>query len=187
MGSEWKQWWVASLTKENGVDMTSAIVIGCHLSGLGVIRALGAQGVYVIALSYDRTNLGSVSKYVSEHYLIPHPTTEAGAFVDYLLSRADAWCDSLIFDTDDLNRYAHPLVYSLKNPKGNLKRFCICHPDTAEKQQGRTTKTKNDNGAFTLLETWKYKPENKKEQCRKTQSGSTPQHNLQQYIYADCP
>ena len=77
-----------------------AIVIGCHVSGLGVIRALGIKGVDVVALAYDATECGSVSRYVSETHVIPHPRKEAERFVEFLNQKADVWRGAL-FDTDD--------------------------------------------------------------------------------------
>jgi len=54
----------------------SALVVGSHVSGLAVIRALGYKGINPIALTYERSDFGDVSKYVSERVTIPHPRLE---------------------------------------------------------------------------------------------------------------
>jgi hypothetical protein len=53
-------------------EMKKAIVIGCHVNGLGVIRSLGLKGSQIIAMSYDGTDFGHTSKYVYERVKIPH-------------------------------------------------------------------------------------------------------------------
>lgn len=81
--------------------MNTVLVIGCHLSGLGVIRALGTYNLRIIALSYELTDMGTTSKYVSEKHRIPHPTREEKAFIQYLLDNGPHWGGALIFDCDD--------------------------------------------------------------------------------------
>ena len=51
-----------------------AIVLGSHVMGLAVTRALGTMGVPVVVLVYDeREEMGYVSKYVKERIPAPHP------------------------------------------------------------------------------------------------------------------
>lgn len=81
--------------------MKKAIVIGCHVCGLGVIRSLGLMGFQIIAMSYDRTDFGHASKYVYERVKIPHPRIEEKEFIDFLIKNSYRWSEALIFDTND--------------------------------------------------------------------------------------
>src|SRR5579885_2784419 len=81
--------------------MKKAIVIGCHVCGLGVIRSLGLKGFQIIAMSYDGTDFGHHSKYVYERAKIPHPRIEEKDFIDFLIKNSYKWEGALIFDTND--------------------------------------------------------------------------------------
>jgi predicted ATP-grasp superfamily ATP-dependent carboligase len=81
--------------------MKKAIVIGCHVCGLGVIRSLGLKGFQITAMSYDRTDFGHASKYVYERVEIPHPRVEEKDFIDFLIKNSYKWNGALIFDTND--------------------------------------------------------------------------------------
>jgi predicted ATP-grasp superfamily ATP-dependent carboligase len=79
----------------------NAIVIGCYVGGIGVIRSLANKGINIIALSYEKVDFAHRSKYVNEWYRIPHPRTNEKEFIDFLLSKSSLWKDAVIFDTDD--------------------------------------------------------------------------------------
>ena len=81
--------------------MQHALVISCHNTGLGVIRALGSNGIPIIAISYDRNDIGQVSKYCEARIAIPHPEKEESGFVNRLLSLAPRYAGGLIFPCDD--------------------------------------------------------------------------------------
>jgi predicted ATP-grasp superfamily ATP-dependent carboligase len=49
------------------------IILGCHVGGLCVIRALGISGINSIALTYDPFDSAYTSKYVIEKIKVPHP------------------------------------------------------------------------------------------------------------------
>jgi len=80
---------------------TPVLVLGCHVSGLAVIRALGLKGIESIGLKYERTDFADVSRYVREVVAVPHPRTEEARFVDLLHSKRCDWAGALIIDTDD--------------------------------------------------------------------------------------
>ena len=77
------------------------LVVGSHVSGLAVIRALGAKGIDSIALSFENDDFGNVSKYLSERVAIPHPRLQEKKFIDFMIRNGDRWRGSLIIDTDD--------------------------------------------------------------------------------------
>ncbi|MBU0579646.1 MAG: ATP-grasp domain-containing protein [Candidatus Margulisbacteria bacterium] len=93
----------------------SVLVVGSHVSGLAVIRALGAKGIKPVALSYEKSDFGNVSKYVSEKVTIPHPRLEEENFIDFLIGNVHRWKDALIIDTDDngavtISKHKHELL-----------------------------------------------------------------------------
>lgn len=81
--------------------MLPAIVIGTHTMGLGVIRALGMNGVPVIALFYRPDDMGYVSKYVQESYRVAHPESHEEAFLGFLLTLARKFSGSPLFPVSD--------------------------------------------------------------------------------------
>ena len=83
------------------MEKKKAIVLGCHVGGLGVIRALGINNIYSIALTYDHFDFAFTSKYVIEKLEVPHPRREEGDFINFLLQNGEKWKGSLILETDD--------------------------------------------------------------------------------------
>lgn len=81
--------------------MKPAIVLGSHTMGLGVIRALGAKGVPVIAVSYESKDMGHVSKYVVERVQGPHPEHDEDGFLELLRQVASRFDDSILFPVSD--------------------------------------------------------------------------------------
>ena len=104
--------------------MKHAIVIGCHVSGLGVVRALGRMGVPVVAVSYESSDIAQHSRYVSEAVQAPHPTNERDAFVRFLLENAHHWPEAVLFDTDD-----HAAVAISQNKATLAKHYKIAAED----------------------------------------------------------
>jgi len=43
-----------------------AIIIGCYVGGIGVIRSLAVRNIRIIALSYEDVDFAHRAKYVSE-------------------------------------------------------------------------------------------------------------------------
>jgi D-aspartate ligase len=64
------------------------------------MRSLGRRGLDVVALTYNASEPGLASKYVTERSICPH-TADRAAFVGHLLDNADRWGGALILDTND--------------------------------------------------------------------------------------
>jgi len=79
----------------------SAIVLAAHNIGLGVARALGKHSIGVIAVYYQKRDMGYVSKYVQERVRAPHPETAEAEFVDLLIDLAKRHGNCVLFPTDD--------------------------------------------------------------------------------------
>jgi predicted ATP-grasp superfamily ATP-dependent carboligase len=77
-----------------------AIVLSTHNTGLGVIRALGENGIPVIAVYYQRQDMGYVSRYVRHKAAAPHPEDEEG-FISLLVDLSRAYGRGLLLPCDD--------------------------------------------------------------------------------------
>ena len=117
--------------------MKRAIVIGCDVNGLGVIRSLGLKGFQIIAMSYNRTDFGQASKYVYEKIKIPHPRTEEKEFIEFLVKNSHKWKGALIFDSNDdvlvsmsKNKAELADYYKIVAPEWDVLRVFIEKPET---------------------------------------------------------
>lgn len=81
--------------------MKPAIVLSTHTMGLGVIRGLGVMGVPIVAVYYDNSDTGYISKYVKERVCAPHPERFEDRFVDLLIERSSCFGGSLLIPTSD--------------------------------------------------------------------------------------
>ena len=70
------------------MEMKPAVVLSTHTMGLGVIRALGAMGVPIIAYYYNDKDMGYVSKYITKRMQVPHPEHGEELFVATLVAQA---------------------------------------------------------------------------------------------------
>ncbi len=82
-------------------DLRPAVVLATHTMGLGVIRALGRMGVPIVAVYYDRKDMGYTSRYVREKVEAPHPETEEMAFLDLLMRLGRRFSGSVLFPVSD--------------------------------------------------------------------------------------
>ena len=78
------------------------VVFACDTGGLGIIRDLHrTEGIYIIAVSNNKSDIGLYSRYVSEKHISPDPKNDEKAFLDFLLSFKDAWKGALFIETRD--------------------------------------------------------------------------------------
>jgi len=95
--------------------MVTAIVLSSHTAGLGVIRALGAKGVPVIAFYYDKNDMGYVSKHVQKKVNISHPGQNQESILGQLTECAKSHGRCFLVPADDV-----ALTFLSKN-KGTLQ------------------------------------------------------------------
>jgi D-aspartate ligase len=81
--------------------MKPAIVLSAHTTGTGIIRALGEQSVPVMAVYYEDTDMGYVSKYVQSKISAPHPEHEEKEFIELLLDYASQFGNGVLMPADD--------------------------------------------------------------------------------------
>ncbi len=118
--------------------MREAIVIGCHVSGYGAIRALALQRFRIVAMCYDETmEFAQDSRHVAERVRIPNPRTHEQQFVDFLVQNAARWPQALILETNDdvamaISKSRHRLEGLLRflTPPWDVLRTIIEKPKT---------------------------------------------------------
>jgi len=84
-----------------GEILKPAIIIGTHTMGLGVIRALGKMKVPIVAVYYDRRDMGYGSKYVQENIFAPHPEYNRLDFIECLMDIAVRFPGSFMLPVSD--------------------------------------------------------------------------------------
>lgn len=99
------------------------IVVGCSLTGYAVIRALAHRNIDLIAVTYSKSDVAQLSRYVSEVAQSPSPTDEE-QFIAWLIQNAERWSGALILETAD--NAAIPLS---KNKAILSKYYKIATPD----------------------------------------------------------
>jgi len=99
--------------------MIPAIVLSSHTAGLGVIRALGAMGVPIVSIYYDKSDMGYVSKYVRERVRAPHPEEHEAEFIDLLVDCVQRTGNALVIASDDAT------LSVVSRHKEKLKAHCI--------------------------------------------------------------
>lgn len=82
-------------------SLKPAVVLATHTMGLGVIRALGRMGVPIVAVYYDRKDMGYVSRYISERVEAPHPEKEEAEFLKLLLRLGERFPGAALFPVSD--------------------------------------------------------------------------------------
>jgi predicted ATP-grasp superfamily ATP-dependent carboligase len=81
--------------------MKPAVVLSAHTVGLVVIRGLGMMGVPIVAVYYNKGDMGYVSKYVTQKILAPHPEESEEQFVELLVESSSRFGGGLLIPTDD--------------------------------------------------------------------------------------
>ncbi|WP_261132503.1 hypothetical protein [Bacillus sp. Marseille-Q3570] len=94
------------------------LICNAHITGLGVARGLGKEGIPVIALDREHQGLAFASKYVTLRGVCPNPVIAEKAFIQYLLDigpafnekcvlipSMDEWALSLAKYADELAEY----------------------------------------------------------------------------------
>ena len=79
-----------------------AVVLGCDVNGLGVIRSLGEKNIPIIALDHNPYAIGFHSKFVSENLVCPHPVDSKYDLAELLMDIGKRFNGSkVIFPTKD--------------------------------------------------------------------------------------
>jgi predicted ATP-grasp superfamily ATP-dependent carboligase len=100
-------------------DLKPAVVLSTHNIGLGVIRALGQHGVPVVAIYYQKQDMGYVSRYVKERIPAPHPEKAERKFIDVLIDTAKDYANAVLIPADD------PTLVAVSKNKALLENYYI--------------------------------------------------------------
>ncbi|HZW39465.1 MAG TPA: ATP-grasp domain-containing protein [Ignavibacteriaceae bacterium] len=82
-------------------SLVPAVILSTHLMGYGVIRSLGRMNVPIIAVYYEKKDMGYVSKYVKEKYFTPHAEYQEDAFIKALIDINKSGTKYVLFPADD--------------------------------------------------------------------------------------
>ena len=78
-----------------------AIVVGAHVNGLGVIRALAARGVPAVSVSTRPFDIAHHSRWVHERHALPEFHQQHQSLVELLDRHATRWRDWAVFPTNE--------------------------------------------------------------------------------------
>lgn len=81
--------------------MRPAIVVSGQTAALGVVRALGSQGVPVALVHYDDQDFAQHSRYLDCALRAPHPVTAEQEFVSFLLDCGSRFPGAVLFPAAD--------------------------------------------------------------------------------------
>lgn len=99
--------------------LVPAIILSSHTIGLGVTRALGIMGVPIITVSYEKSDMGYLSKYVKKSIFAPHPEYESSNFLNFLIDLVKKNKGSILIPCDDTT------LKIVSKYKGELSDFSI--------------------------------------------------------------
>jgi len=114
-----------SKTSDNENNPAIILAYGNHVTGIGLIRALGSEGLDVYLLDKQKYNLGKYSKYCNEFLMIPEDVKEDD-FITFLkmIKKENHLKKPVLFPTNDYH------VYILsKNKKRLEKNFHVAVSD----------------------------------------------------------
>ena len=78
-----------------------AVVVGAHVNGLGVIRALAARGIRIASISTRPFDVAHHSRWVSERHALPELHQRRESLVELLEHNARRWDGWGVFPTND--------------------------------------------------------------------------------------
>ncbi len=103
--------------------MRPALVLSGHTMGLCVVRALGAEGIPVVAVHYADADVAQVSRYATESLRTPRPLYDEEAFVEVLLDRSSRYDNGLLIPASD-----SALVAVSKHRAALQERYVVAAP-----------------------------------------------------------
>lgn len=106
--------------------MKAAIILSAHTMALGVIKALGRQGVPLVVVHYDRRDMAQRSRYATQTLAAPHPQEDEDGFVATILQLADKWQGSVLIPVSD-----ETLVVAARHKETLSRHFLVACPDYA--------------------------------------------------------
>lgn len=99
-------------------DLPTAIVISGTTVSLGVVRALGKQGVPVVVVHYEDSDIACFSRYAIAREKVPHPERFEDEFLDALIGHIRGYDARIIFPVSD------EAVLVVSRNRERLEQYC---------------------------------------------------------------
>lgn len=106
--------------------MRPVIILSAKTQGLGVVRALGRQGVPLVVVHYDPRDMAHRSRYVTKRLASSDPVQDEAGFVAQILQLAGKWQGAVLMPTSD-----ETLVVAARHKEELSKHFLVACPDYA--------------------------------------------------------
>lgn len=106
--------------------MKPAIILSAHTMALGVVKALGRQGVPLVVVHYDRRDMAQHSRYATQTLAALHPQQDEAGFVAQVLQLAEKWQGAVLIPASD-----ETLVVAARHKEALSRHFQVACPDYA--------------------------------------------------------
>ena len=104
-----------------------AIVLSAHTMALGVVRALGKQGVPVVVVHYDAGgDIAQRSRYATQTLAVPAPQLDEASFVAQVMHLAQKWEGAVLMPVSD-----ETLLVTARHKEKLSQYFRVACPDYA--------------------------------------------------------
>jgi predicted ATP-grasp superfamily ATP-dependent carboligase len=103
-----------------------AIILSAQTMALGVVRALGQQGVPLVVVHYSACDIAQHSRYATEALLTPDPQQDEEGFIDRIMQLAPKWEGAVIIPVSD-----ETLLVAARHKEKLSRHFRVACPDYA--------------------------------------------------------
>lgn len=101
-----------------------AIILSANIIALGMIRALGIQGVPLVVAHYEPSDIAHLSRYVTKLLVTPHPEKDEEGFITRLMELPSEWEGAVIMPASD-----ETVLATARNKERLSRRFRVACPD----------------------------------------------------------
>ena len=103
-----------------------AIILSAQTQSLGVVRALGKQGIPLVVVHYHPCDMAHRSRYVTKSLAAPNPQQDESGFLTRILELASQWKGALLIPTSD-----ETLLVVARHKETLARHFLVACPDYA--------------------------------------------------------
>lgn len=103
-----------------------AIILSAQTMALGVVRALGQQGVPLVVVHYNSCDIAQRSRYTTQALLAPDPQQDEEGFVAKIMELALKWGGAVIMPVSD-----ETLLVTARHKEELSRHFRVACPDYA--------------------------------------------------------
>ena len=106
--------------------MIPAIILSAQTQALGVVRALGMQGVPLVVVHYHPCDMAHRSRYATKTLAAPDPQHNEADFVARIMELASEWKGAVLMPTSD-----ETLLVAARHKEALSRHFLVACPDYA--------------------------------------------------------